>query len=58
MAIAQIDERHTAIIPEGAFIEGIAGPFNGSRLMDVKYGGEMVLMFTNDMKTHTELVWA
>ena len=59
MAIAQRDERHTAImIPEGAIIEVIAGPFNGSRLMDVKYGGEMVLMFTNDMKTHTELVWA
>jgi hypothetical protein len=57
MAIAQRDERHTAImIPEGAIIEVIAGPFNGSRLMDVKYGGEMVLMFTDDMKTHTGLV--
>jgi hypothetical protein len=57
MAIAQRDERHTAImIPEGAVIEVIAGPFNGSRLMDVKYAGEIVLMFTDDMKTHTEPV--
>lgn len=57
MAIALRDERHVAImIPEGATIEVIGGPFNGTRLMDVRYEGEMVLMFTDDMKTHTELI--
>jgi hypothetical protein len=57
MAIALRDERHVAItIPEGATIEVIGGPFNGTRLMDVRYAGEMILMFTDDMKTHTELI--
>ena len=43
------------MIPEGAIIEIIGGPFNGARLMDVRYDGETVMMFTNDMKDHTEL---
>jgi hypothetical protein len=46
------------MIPEGVTIEVIGGPFNGTRLMDVKYDGEMILMFTDDMKTHTELIEA
>ena len=59
MAIALREGRHVAImIPEGATIEVIGGPFNGTRLMDVRYDGEMVLMFTDDMKTHTELIKA
>ena len=57
MAIALRDERHVAIIiPEGAVIEVIRGPFNGTRLMDGKYNGEMVMMFTDDMKTHTQML--
>jgi hypothetical protein len=57
MAIAQRNSRNVAItIPEGAIIEIIGGPFNGTRLMDVKYNDEMIMMFTDDMKTHTELV--
>jgi len=44
--------------PEGAIIEVIGGPFNGTRLLDVRYEGEMILMFTDDMKTHTELIKA
>ena len=57
MAIAQRDSRNVAImIPEGCLIEVIGGPFNGTRLMDVRYNGEMVMMFTDDMKTHTERV--
>lgn len=42
----------------GATIEVIGGPFNGTRLMDVRYEGEMVMMFTDDIKTHTELIAA
>jgi hypothetical protein len=57
MAIALCEERHVGItIPEGATIEVIGGPFNGARLMDVRYDGEMILMFADDMKTHTELI--
>jgi hypothetical protein len=57
MAIAQREERHVAImIPEGAIIELMNGPFDGTRLMDVRYEGEMIMMFTDDMSTHTEPV--
>jgi hypothetical protein len=59
IAIAHRDSRNVSItIPAGAIIEVIGGPFNGTRLMDVKYKDEMIMMFTDDMKTHTELVKA
>jgi hypothetical protein len=54
MAIAQRDSRNTAIlVPEGAIIELLNGPFDGVRLMDVRYDHEIIMMFTNDMETHT-----
>ena len=57
MAIAQRDSRNTAImIPEGAIIELLNGPFDSVRLMEVRYGGEVIMMFTNDMETHTEKI--
>jgi hypothetical protein len=57
MAIAQRDSRNTAImIPKGAVIELLNGPFDGVRLMDVRYEGEVIMMFTNDMENHTEKV--
>ena len=57
MAIAQRDSRNTAImIPNGAIIELLNGPFDGVRLMDVRYDGEVIMMFTNDMEHHTEIV--
>jgi hypothetical protein len=59
MAIAQRDSRNAAIVvPEGAIIEVLGGPFDGVRLMDVHYNGETIMMFTNDMETHTEAVKA
>ncbi len=55
MAIAQRDKRNVAImIPNGAIIEVLGGPFDGVRLMDVRYNDEIIMMFTNDMETHTE----
>lgn len=55
MAIAQRDKRNVAImIPEGAIIEILGGPFDGVRLMDVRYNDEIIMMFTNDMEMHTE----
>ena len=57
MGIEQRDGRHVAmLVPEGAIIEVMGGPFDGTRLMDVRYNDEMIMMFTDDMKTHTELV--
>ncbi len=55
MAIAQRDLRNSAImIPAGAIIEVLKGPFNGVRLMEVRYDAEVVLMFTDDMEHFTE----
>ena len=55
IAIAQRDSRNTAIVvPEGAIIEVLGGPFDGVRLMDVRYNGELIMMFTNDMEKYTE----
>ncbi len=57
IAIAQRDSRNAAIlVPEGAILEVLGGPFDGVRLMDVHYNGELVMMFTNDMKAHTEVI--
>jgi hypothetical protein len=57
MAIAQRESRNVAImVPEGAIIELLNGPFDGVRLMDVKYNGEVIMMFTNDMENHTEKI--
>jgi hypothetical protein len=57
MGIAQRDGRNMAImVPVGAIIEVMNGPFDGVRLMDVRYDGEMIMMFTNDMENHTEVI--
>ena len=57
VAIAQRDSRNTAImVPKGAVIELLNGPFDGVRLMDVRYKGETIMMFTNDMENHTDKV--
>lgn len=37
-------------IPEGTIVEIIGGPFEGTRLMDVRCNGEMVLMFKADLE--------
>jgi hypothetical protein len=44
------------MVPEGAIIELMNGPFDGTRLMEVRYEGELIMMFTDDMKTHTESI--
>jgi len=57
MAIAQRDSRNVAImVPKDAILELLNGPFDGVRLMDVRYDGQVIMMFTNDMETHTEKV--
>jgi len=55
MAIAQRGGRNVSImVPKGAIIEVLGGPFDGVRLMDVRYLDEIVMMFTNDMVNHTK----
>jgi hypothetical protein len=44
------------MVPEGAVIELLNGPFDGIRVMDVRYEGETIMMFTNDMENHTAAV--
>jgi hypothetical protein len=57
IGIAEREERHVAImVPEGSIIEVLGLPFDGARLMQVRYLGELILMFTDDMKTHTVAV--
>jgi hypothetical protein len=57
MGIVEREDRHVAImVPEGSIIEVLGGPFDGTRLMQVRYLGELILMFTDDMKTHTVLI--
>jgi hypothetical protein len=56
MAIAQRDSSNVAIIvPEGASIE-VLGPFDGVHLTDVRYEGEIIMMFTDAMEAHTEVI--
>ena len=56
MAIAQRDSSNIAImVPEGASIE-VLGPFDGVHLMDVRYEGEIIMMFTGALEAHTEVI--
>lgn len=58
MAIAQRDSRNVAImVREGAIIKALNGPFDHG-LMDVQYAGEVIMMFTNDLEHHNEVIEA
>jgi hypothetical protein len=42
MGIAQRDGRNTGImVPKGSIIEVLNGPFDGVRLMEVRFGDEL-----------------
>ena len=59
VAISKRDGRNSALlIPAGAVIEVIGSPFNRKRLVDVRCDGEVIMMFTNDVEDHTELIRA
>src|ERR1700730_10466733 len=58
VAIAQRDGRNSAIlIPKGAIIEVIAGPFNGTRLIDIRYDVDTVMMFPTICRTIPRSSW-
>jgi hypothetical protein len=49
-AITLREGRHATItLPQGATIEVIGAPLNGTRLMDVRCNDELVLMFAYDL---------
>jgi hypothetical protein len=44
------------MIPKGAEVEILDGPLNGNRLMDVRWDGKTVMVFTNDVRDRGERV--
>jgi hypothetical protein len=44
------------MIPKGAEVEVIDGPLNGNRLVDVRWDGKTVMVFTNDIRDRGERV--
>ncbi len=44
------------IIPKGAEVQVIDGPLNGNRLVDVRWDGKTVMVFTNDIRDRGELL--
>ncbi len=57
-AITLREGRHATItVPQGATIEIIGAPLNGTRLMDVRCNDELVMMFAYDLnKAHVERI--
>jgi hypothetical protein len=43
-------------IPIGAEVEVIGGPLNGNRLVDVRWDGKTVMVFTNDIRDRGDRV--
>ncbi len=41
-------------IPPGAVVKVIDGPLDGNRLVDVKWDGKTVMMFTTDIRERCE----
>ena len=42
------------MIPKGAEVEVLDGPLNGNRLVDVRWEGKTVMVFTNDIRDRGE----
>jgi hypothetical protein len=57
LAITTQDGANIAVmIPKGAEVEVIDGPLNGNRLVDVRWDGKTVMVFTNDIRDRGERV--
>ena len=52
--MAHDGQRIPITIPQGSTIEVIDGPLDGSRLLDVKWEGKTVMMFTMDIRERGE----
>ncbi len=55
LAIINQDGQNRPItIPHGAVVKVIDGPLDGNRLVDVKWDGKTVMMFTTDIRERGE----
>ena len=43
-------------VPKDAVVKVVNGPLDGTRLVDVEWNGEMVMMFTIDLRERGTLV--
>lgn len=47
----------SATVPTGTLVGLDGKTFNGSRLMDVRWNGRMVMMFIDDLKVNAVTIW-
>ena len=52
--MAQDGAKIPVMIPKGAEVEVLDGPLNGNRLVDVRWEGKTVMVFTNDIRDRGE----
>ena len=55
LAIVNEDGHHHPVtVPLGAVVKVIDGPLDGNRLVDVRWDGKTVMMFTTDIRERCE----
>ena len=50
----QDGQHHPVTVPLGAVVKVIDGPLDGNRLVDVRWEGKTVMMFTTDIRERCE----
>ena len=48
--IAHDGQNCPTTVPSGAVVKVVAGPLDGNRLVDVRWDGKTVMMFTTDIR--------
>ena len=43
-------------VPAGSLVRVVDGPLNGTRLVEVDWDGDLMLMFTEDLRNHGTLI--
>jgi hypothetical protein len=49
-------KRIPVTVPKGAVVKVVNGPLDGTRLVDVEWDGEVVMLFTSDLRERGTLV--
>ena len=49
-------KRIPVTVPKGALVKVVNGPLDGTRLVDVEWDGEAVMMFTVDLRERGTLI--
>ena len=52
--INQDGQNRPITVPPGAVVKVIDGPLDGNRLVDVKWDGKTIMMFTTDIRERCE----